>query len=290
MLNLAKRYGRICEALTKNEEPEFTIEGPSNSRASSSENAIWLEESKLLLKEKREYSLHCVTFTGIIMETLGSNIERMVRADEHFQEFYNDNKVLRLWKMIKDLCTKDAMQDLDDVKYSLWNTKQAKRSFDEYVLELEQRVKLLNDGNIKVNEDDLVLIFIKGLDQTRYGEHVADIRSTKGKSGYPMTYIAAKEVSQVYGRLRQLNGAASRNPENAMVVETREEKIMCYRCGGNHLRRDCEKRASEVKCDKCGKSGHVKKVCRIREEKANMAAVTNEPYDDWLTDENETYG
>ena len=73
--------------MTKNEEPEFTIEGPLSSRASSSENAIWLEESKLLLKEKREYSLHCVTFTGIIMETLGSNIERMVRADEHSRSF-----------------------------------------------------------------------------------------------------------------------------------------------------------------------------------------------------------
>jgi hypothetical protein len=60
--------------MVKDKEPSFDIENPTSSRASSSENSLWLEESKLLLKEKREHMTNCVVFTGIIVETLGPNI------------------------------------------------------------------------------------------------------------------------------------------------------------------------------------------------------------------------
>ena len=53
MLNLAKRYGRVCEMMMKNEEPKFEVQEHTSSRASSAENALWLEESKLVLKEKK---------------------------------------------------------------------------------------------------------------------------------------------------------------------------------------------------------------------------------------------
>lgn len=37
-------------------------------------------------------------------------------------------------------------------------------------------------------------------------------------------------------------------------------QIACYRCGGDHLPRDC--RFLNEKCHGCGKKGHVKKMCR----------------------------
>jgi late competence protein required for DNA uptake (superfamily II DNA/RNA helicase) len=76
-----------------------------------------------------------------------------------------------------------------------------------------------------------------------------------------------------------------------MAIESRKEKLECFRCGGNHFRRDCTIRGGDLKCEGCGKSGHVKKMCRTVKEKANIA-VEND-YDvedeDWL-DEVETYG
>jgi hypothetical protein len=111
----------------------------------------------------------------------------MVRADERFKEYYDGNKVLKLWSMLRDLCTKDAMQDLGVVKYALWNTKKGKRSFEEYVLEIEQLLKSLSCGNVVMTEEDQVIIFVQGLDRTRYGEFVANIKVKKGTEGYPDT-------------------------------------------------------------------------------------------------------
>ena len=39
----------------------------------------------------------------------------------------------------------------------------------------------------------------------------------------------------------------------------------CYRCGGKHASAEC--RFKEVDCHKCGKKGHIAKVCRSKQQK-----------------------
>jgi hypothetical protein len=105
MINVAKRYGKI--ALTSGSEPTFVMKPPTAGRASVFETSIQIEEAKLVMKEKREYELNKIKFTGVIMDSMGSTIECSLRAEEEFDVKYNTNDYLGLWKMLKNMCIKD---------------------------------------------------------------------------------------------------------------------------------------------------------------------------------------
>jgi late competence protein required for DNA uptake (superfamily II DNA/RNA helicase) len=64
----------------------------------------------------------------------------------------------------------------------------------------------------------------------------------------------------VFGRLRKLNGYVKM--ETGAVAATQNKKVECYRCGGNHYKESCPGQAADFKCERCGRTGHVKKVCR----------------------------
>jgi hypothetical protein len=263
MVNLAKRYGRVSEALVKMAEPKFEIKS-SSTRASSVDGGIELEEAKTVIKERSEYQTNKIEFTGIIMESLSPVMEASIRSEAHFESWYNDNDYLSIWKALKDLCIKSVMSDVDDIKYQIWQTKQRESTFEEYVLKLEHYMKVLKDSNEMISESDLVLLFIKGLDKNRYHELVAEIGSAKGTADYPDSYVKAKERVRIWGKLRGVEAKIEPKfePRTAFVSKSeRTGKFKCFRCGGDHHVRECDIKRHEAKCSVCGKDGHLAKAC-----------------------------
>lgn len=263
MLNIAKKYGKISEALIKGVEPKFTI--PSFDGAGKSltpEQIIDLEEAKLTMKDKRDYEKDKITFTGILVDSLGPSIESALRADKDFEDNYVKNDFLKIWNFLKDFCVMSVMLDVDDLKFGLWHTEQGNRSFDEYVLDLEHKTKYLKANKEQLEDKDLVLIFLKGLDPSRYSECIAEIRAEKGTATYPTTYVQAKDRVRVWGRLRSVESASMGDVtikgvgQAALVAKSNEKGQKCNRCGETHETKLCPYDYMDMHCDKCDKYGH----------------------------------
>jgi hypothetical protein len=54
------------------------------------------------------------------------------------------------------------------------------------------------------------------------------------------------------------------------------KKVMCYRCGKNHLRKDC-KVNPEVRCNHCSKIGHLSVAC-MKKSQRNVNQVEHEEF------------
>jgi hypothetical protein len=64
---------------------------------------------------------------------------------------------------------------------------------------MEQRIKTLKDSKRCVDEEDLVLIFIMGLNGDKYGEKIADLRARKGSSENPNSFSLLRKKYLRFG-------------------------------------------------------------------------------------------
>ena len=95
-------------------------------------------------------------------------------------------------------------------------------------------------------------------------------------SEYVANYDRANNISTTVKNAANVN-AATLSPGNKNTYQKDRapqppggggggagEKLMCYRCGGNHMRKDCPKKHSEVACSYCKINGHHISVCTRR--------------------------
>jgi hypothetical protein len=247
MINAAKRYGAVERTLMRLEEPRFEVSAtPSATRSSGSSHfneSILLEELKELRKSRKEYEDYSREFVGLLIDSLGISMERIVRIHPKFLEAYSGNSVLELWKIILDICTKDVVQDLDEAKHHLWNIRQGDTSFEEYILDIEQRSRVLLGGKVEISQEDIVTIFIQGLNMDIFADKVAEIKARKGTDGYPTDFLKAKEIFRIWSDIR-LRASGSQKVKGYTMDEQVQamdiSKVVCYKCKKRgHVRRDC---------------------------------------------------
>ncbi|XP_050087978.1 uncharacterized protein LOC126572597 [Anopheles aquasalis] len=70
---------------------------------------------------------------------------------------------------------------------------------------------------------------------------------------------------------------ANENP-NARGSTYTNEPSACYGCGGKHYRSDC--RFRNTTCNRCGKTGHIAKVCRSRDKANSQPRTRDNPSDE----------
>jgi hypothetical protein len=203
MVNVAKKYGKVAQTLVEEKEPTFEVL-PGTASKGSFEQLLEVEKAKLVLKEEADFKENKIRFTSLIIDCLGTSMEAAIRSEEFFVEWYQENNFLKIWIKLKDLCVKSIMLDVDEKKYALWRVTQGTKSLDEYVIEVEDMVKVLEDNECHIEEEDVILIFMMGLEK-RYGELVAEIRATRGTASYPDTFVKVKEMVKVWSNLRGLD-------------------------------------------------------------------------------------
>jgi hypothetical protein len=273
MINLAKGYGKVADALYDEEEPEFVVVAGTAAKGTF-EQLVDVEKAKITLKEEADYKYDKRKFTGLLVGLLGSTMEAALRAEESFEAWYHDDNYLKIWIKLKEMCVKSVMADLDEKKYGFWRIIQGERSLDEFVLEIEYTLGVLRENKCTIEEEDAVLVFIMGLDEKRYKEFVAEIRSRRGTPEYPDSFVKIKEMAKIWGSLRGLNACRreARRSETAMEVQA-HGKYTCNRCGGDHQTRECTVANSDLKCSNCGKKGHLEGVCWRKKKFAHCITI-----------------
>jgi hypothetical protein len=209
---------------------------------------------KTIKKREARYHGDKRAFIGVMMESLCPTLDRAMRAQSSFSKLYEDHSLIELWILLKDICVKNGMRRYDILKHNLWNIRQQRRSFDEYIVDFEYQVKILTDGDI-LSEQDQVNIFLNGLDSERYGTKISDVRSLED-SIYPKTYLEIKDIFSIW-----INSRFTRGDTGSVYVAAFSKGISCYRCGGSHLMNECNKMASSVICTTCSGQGHMTKCC-----------------------------
>jgi hypothetical protein len=85
--------------------------------------------------------------------------------------------------------------------------------------------------------------------------------SSSGGAGEAATFSAVRRGGTVLRSSRRGSGAAKPPGE-------------CYGCKGDHWKRDCPFKDS--KCHRCGKVGHIQKMCRVKDTKSNFCEIAEQ--------------
>jgi Retrotransposon gag protein len=154
-------------------------------------------------------------------------------VNEKFEKVYNKNDVVNLFKIIKDICTNDKAIDCEELEYAFWNIEQGKRTFDEYILDFEEKLKTLKEHNIDISESKQVNIFMRGLDQNAYQQKIMELQANRNSEDYPDSYLRVKEICRVW---TVLSDRVNRNNNNNSITAVRGAfvtmaKRECFRCG-----------------------------------------------------------
>jgi hypothetical protein len=236
--------------------------------SSEAQAQLMADEAKELRKEKREYESYRRQFTGVIMSSLGAAMEHQVRVHAKFGVSYSENNILVLWNIIKGICTKDVVEDLDEAKYHLWNVRQGNRSFDEYVLDIEQKLRVLTDGKVEFTQPDLVNIFIMGLNPKIFKDKISDIKAHRNLPEYPSDFLSVKEVFRVWYQIR----ARASDFEVSVGAVSESKTVKCWKCQGSHYRSQCPQMVGKDQ----GQDPKTKKW--MREEKAAALSFADYEY------------
>ena len=98
-----------------------------------------------------------------------------------------------------------------------------------------------------------------------------------GGSGGPMRPKSSIGKNKPYSESAQIRGDKSEVKEPSFQSEG--NTIRCYRCGGNHLRRNCpqrqqtQSRSASESCHVCGKVGHLARNCWYAAKPAGSVSV-----------------
>ena len=166
-------------------------------------------------------------------------------------------------------------------RYRFYSYKQSKtQSLTEYVAEL-RKLALTCDWNEAQLADNLRDKFVMGLYNERLLQQLLTHdhkKSLEDLFQHALTFEAAEQkslkraetptdnttVNALKQQLRKKRSArATKNQNSGRDVQNSRqsnEQYKCSSCGANHPRSTC--RFRNVKCHRCGKVGHIQKVCR----------------------------
>jgi hypothetical protein len=253
MLNAAKRYGDVANSLSSREALSFAID-PSLAPTKSSVQFIeWEESTKILVRRKAKFAEDCRSFVSFLMDQLDSIMDRALRVEPDFDKLYVSDDASGLWKLLKRICTQDAVRRVGFQKHQFWNIKQSPNSsLNDYVLDFEHQLESLDSGGVVIPPEDQVIIFLAGL-STSFNAKVVEIRELK-ESQFPSAYLAVKEILSV----RQFRRESRTNEMSSPSVFSVQADIVCFRCGiSGHINRDCSVPSRSVLCSKCNGRGHL---------------------------------
>ena len=182
-------------------------------------------------------------------------------------------------------------------RYRFYSYKQSKtQSLTDYVAEL-RKLALTCDWNEAQLADNLRDKFVMGLYSERLLQQLLTHdhkKSLKDLFQHALTFEAAEQeslkraetpkdnttVNALKQQLRKKRSARATTNQNSgrEVQNTRQsnEQYTCSSCGANHPRSTC--RFRNAKCHRCGKVGHIQKVCRSTTAVVNSSSSLSQQW------------
>ena len=159
----------------------------------------YLDYSKNLSTELRLHKANKSKLFSTIIGSLSNTLQDMVFNDIEYEDAIYETDIISLMEIIKIICTSGIRRDISQLKQEFWRSTQGRRTFESYALEFEQRIETLNSDKQHVSEDEIIDVFVKGLNREIYGDKIADLECKRGTDQYPITYLDAKITMRLYG-------------------------------------------------------------------------------------------
>jgi hypothetical protein len=273
IINASKKYGDVSNSLTSKEATSFVIDLSSAPSKTSIQFIEWEENIKILVRRKAKFVEDSRSFVGFFMDQLEGVMERALRVEILFDDLYAADDAAGLFRLLKQLCIKDAARRVDFQKHAFWNIHQGSSTYNDYVLDYEQQLNALSSSGVTIAEGDQVIIFLCGL-SVSFSDKISEIRELRD-SEFPKTYLAIKETISLW---QQLRSDSRSSDKHVFAVQAMETGIVCFRCGKvGHKGSSCSVPSRGAMCSKCHGKGHLAQFCdQVQQFKTRMVPKNTE--------------
>ena len=152
-----------------------------------------------------------------------------------------------------------------DLRHAIKNFHEMKQAYRESITQWGQRLnkKVLALKRINehaVTEESIIVKFITGL-QNREIQRNLLLQDPTTRSEAFRSAQRLESILDTKPRQPRLGNESKMQSHNDKGIQSFIPDHTCIRCGESHLVRDCRNPRESLRCDFCGLSGHVEKVC-----------------------------
>jgi hypothetical protein len=290
--HIRSKFGEIAKCLEDDKDKTFK----TSTKVDYPDEIILREAAKSFIKKKEDHEENKIKAWGEIEKHISSTSMTMITSHKDFKDCRENDDLIAFWKLIKLVHTINT-GNADFTGMKLEYTKQylclkqlgsqsIRDYYEDHVSVLQKLKTILSDNYMNQNYSDKIQgrCFIKGLDERRYGNLIAECERDKDK--YPQSLVSAYHDATNYktlqnGVLRQadLNHHGGKVAAHANIsgVSNREKKvIMAMRHDQKqHIRPETKNRTVLLtqkkndqgkpertpRCSFCGASGHWNQNC-----------------------------
>ena len=82
--------------------------------------------------------------------------------------------------------------DYDQIKAEFFRIDQKNRSYEAYVEDFENKLRMIESGGHKIGETEIRDVFIAGLNRKLFGEKIVELKEKRAidEKSYPQDYLA----------------------------------------------------------------------------------------------------
>ena len=193
-------------------------------------------------------------------------ITRSVGA-QMFPHILDSKTAYDAWRRLENYCAPKNATEIRRLRKEFGNIKMKDNNVDDYITKFKGLQSQLAHQGVLIPEEELIAHLLGGLSE-KYENVAIMVESSTDRIDE-----ACSKLRLMINRMRNGSGQNVQNGGALMMKGKSKKDVKCYKCGKTgHIKPNCKE---EIKCYNCNKTGHVSKECKAKEKEQKEVGLVS---------------